>query len=306
MAWLTVLHAWRPLSSIQTHHHPSLFSEIHKHGALMLRSSAVDGRASTFSRFCESLRLEEVDCSESAAVRKEVAPHVWTANEAPPDAPIPFHHEMGQCSSWPRYAFFFCEVEPSARGATPLARSDDLAAACRKRHPSASAELTRRGIRYVRTLPLEDDPASPIGKGWPSALKVTSRAEAETVLARRGLHGTWEDGGDLTLRTGRRSVFRTLNGRDVFFNSAIAARRGWGDARNSPGTSVVYADGTPLAPDAEALFDFADEWLFENGVAFPWRMGDVLCVDNHRVLHARESFEGPRSVLASMWGERKN
>jgi D-xylose reductase len=37
-------------------------------------------------------------------------------------------------------------------------------------------------------------------------------------------------------------------------------------------------------------------------VAFAWEKGDVLILDNRKAMHSRETFEGPRRVLASLWG----
>jgi len=50
----------------------------------------------------------------SAAPRTELAPGVFTANEAPPQEPIPLHHEMAQCDVRPTYVAFHC-VTPATQ-----------------------------------------------------------------------------------------------------------------------------------------------------------------------------------------------
>jgi hypothetical protein len=83
----------------------------------------------------------------------------------------------------------------------------------------------------------------------------------------------------------------------TFFNSMVAAYTGWKDSRNDPEKAIECGDGTPVDPraiqDASRLMD-------ELSVAFPWRKGDVLLVDNRAVMHSRRPFTGPRRVLASI------
>lgn len=304
--WLRVLQLTRSLGDIRSAPHDALFAELRTHGALVLRPPCEE-TAETFSAFAQALQLRQFDASESAAVRSYVAPHVWTANEAPHDAPVPFHHEMAQCSSYPRYVLFFCETPPEAGGNTLVALSDALARQCRRRFPEACDELDRRGIRYVRTLPKTDDAGSPIGRAWSTAFNSTNRVTVELRLHYRQLQGQWLNDESLQISTSGRSVFKRFGAEpEVFFNSAVAARAGWRDSRNSPHTTIRFGDdGSLLSESASAVFDFAEAWLHENAVHVPWRAGDVLLLDNHRVMHARETYTPPRRILASLWGERK-
>ena len=57
--------------------------------------------------------------SLSNAVRVNVTPRVFTANEAPPDVEIFLHHEMAQPPIFPEKLFFYCEISPARGGATP-------------------------------------------------------------------------------------------------------------------------------------------------------------------------------------------
>lgn len=45
---------------------------------------------------------------------------IYTANEAPPDQLIPFHHELAQVANPPKYIFFFCDQPPETGGETAL------------------------------------------------------------------------------------------------------------------------------------------------------------------------------------------
>lgn len=287
------------------------FRQLDASGAVLIRGLPLvrsGDPPSAFSRFCHSLRLDPFESRESAAVRVSLAPGVFTANEAPPEKPIPFHHELGQCRRWPRYVIFFAQVAAPRGGWTPAAPSDLVAAACRASEPSGCAELDARGIRYVRTLPFHDDPSSPIGRSWTDVLGTRDRAEAERLLFKRGdASFCWGSGGDLTITSARVPAFRRLSGKEVFFNSAIAAREGWRDARNDPSKSVVFGDdASPLSAAASSVFDCAAGAAVREATRGSYAQGDVLLLDNHRVMHSRQPFEPPRRLLASMWGERRD
>ncbi len=45
---------------------------------------------------------------------------VYTANEAPPDQLIPFHHELAQVVNPPQYLFFYCDLPSETGGETAL------------------------------------------------------------------------------------------------------------------------------------------------------------------------------------------
>ncbi len=77
----------------------------------------------------------------------------------------------------------------------------------------------------------------------------------------------------------------------------MAAYTGWNDSRNSGPLSVLTGDDLPLDPaamrDAVAI-------MGEVSVAFKWQAGDVLLLDNRTVMHSRNSYKGPRRILAGL------
>jgi hypothetical protein len=277
----------------------------------MVRGFAGDyAHAREFSAFAAALHLKPfLDTGESAAPRTRLAPHVYTANEAPPSASIPFHHEMAQSACPPRFVLFFCQ-KPSLLGGgrTPLVSSRDVAIHVRTHHKYASDQLVERGVRYVRTLPLETDSTSPIGKSWKVAFDCSSTSEAERIMKQRGFDWSWLSDGSLKTTTPKCSVFGQDHlGRETFFNSIIGARTGWNDRRNRGEQTVVFADDkTPLDKATGLLFEDAATFMHHNAVRREWHRGDILIIDNLQMLHAREPFASKdRRVLASLWGERR-
>lgn len=280
-----------------------------KHGALLLRGFSCN-LPHEFSSFVSALHLEPfLSVGESAAPRKWMAPYVYTANEAPADAQIPFHHEMAQSRYSPRYIIFYCQSPPRAgEGRTPLMASRDVAGFVRRHYPRESDRLFERGIRYIRILPPETDTESAIGKSWKDAFNCWSMREAEAALRTKGFDWSWLPCGSLKMVTPTCPVFGCDHlGRETFFNSVVAARMGWNDRRNAGEEAVVFGnDGTPFDEATKFLFDDAALFMEENAVRADWNRGDVLVVDNMQMLHARESFSrfDNRAIMASLWGRR--
>jgi hypothetical protein len=58
-----------------------------------------------------------------------------------------------------------------------------------------------------------------------------------------------------------------------------------------------FGDGDPIGADVvQVINDVYDA----NTAREPWQAGDLMLVDNVRMAHAKEPFEGPREVLVGM------
>lgn len=236
--------------------------------------------------------------SLSNAVRVNVTPRVFTANEAPPATEIHLHHEMAQTPIYPSKLFFYCETPPDEGGATPVCRSDWLLDRMRTADPKLVDRFAAEGVRYTNVMPGADDAGSGQGRSWSSTLGAANRDEAEKRLADLGYAWEWREGDSLRATTPVLPAIRTLpDGRESFFNQLIAAFRGWSDARNRADKSVTFGDGTPItASDMAPAIAAADE--LTRDVA--WQAGDVALLDNYLVMHGRRPYAGKRRVLASL------
>jgi hypothetical protein len=268
-------------------------------GAVLFRGFGVQS-ANDFDAFVAAFDLPNFayEDSLSNAVRVNRTPRVFTANEAPADVGIFFHHEMAQTPIYPAMLFFFCEQAAETGGATPLCRSDILWERLLQQCPEFADAVEHRGLKYSNVMPGEVDATSGMGRSWQSTFKADSRSAAEQRMAELGY--TWEWLPDNCLRATTPvlpGVRQLSNGRKSFFNQLIAAFMGWQDERNDPAKSITYGDGTPL--DKEAVLQacaIADEITFD----IPWQTGDVALVDNFVTMHARRTFTGTRKVLASL------
>lgn len=278
-----------------------LLATLDRVGAILFRGYPVRS-AHDFDRLIEAFGLPVFTYAESLsnAVRTNVTPRVFTANEAPPSVDIYLHHEMAQTPRYPEKLFFFCEIAPDRGGATPLCRSDIVARRLERAQPELFSALERLGVRYSHTMPATPDLDSGQGRSWQDTLDAPTRAEAEGRLQRLGYTWRWQDTGDLHVTTpSLPAVRRCDDGTPLFFNQLIAAFRGWSDARNDPRQSIRYGDGTAICAEAmRAAIEIADETTYD----LQWQVGDVAIVDNYLVMHGRRSYSGQRRVLASLAG----
>jgi alpha-ketoglutarate-dependent taurine dioxygenase len=274
-------------------------ASLNQSGAVLFRGFDVPDH-DAFDAVVEGYGAENFPYAESLsnAVRVNMTPRVFTANEAPPETAIFLHHEMAQTPIYPSKLFFQCVIAPETGGATPICRSDVLLAAMTAEVPEVVEKFATLGVRYTNVMPAENDAGSGQGRSWKSTLGVETVQAAEDRLAELGYDWVWLEDGSLRATSPRLDAIRTLpDGRKVFFNQLIAAWRGWKDKRNTPSKSVTFGDGSPIADaDMDHAVRLSDELTFD----VAWQAGDVVLVDNFLVMHGRRPFTGKRRVLASL------
>ncbi len=276
-----------------------LKKRMERHGAILFRGFPFD-KAEDFEAMLDAAEFENMPYVGGAAPRQNITSRrVLTANESPPSEPIPFHHEMAQVPNPPGYVFFYCVIPPETGGETAIVHSNRVYERFRSINPIFAREVERKGVRYIRVMPDQDDRASAIGRSWRSTFLTDDRGEAESKMRELGTSWEWLPNGDLRTETATVPAIRVepRTGMKTFFNSIVAAYTGWTDSRNDPRKAVCCGDGAPV--DEDSVLATADA-MEEEAVAIPWQRGDVLWVDNSLVLHARRPFAGARKILASI------
>lgn len=270
-----------------------------KHGAVLLRGFPISD-VEIFDTVVRALCLTPFPYSDSLsnAVRVNRTERVFSANEAPPEVEIFFHHEMAQTPMFPQWLIFHCEVAAASGGATPICRSDVLYETLRKDCPGFIRDCESKGLEYSNTMPETDDADSGMGRSWRSTLSVEDRAAAEDRLGSLHYRWEWSREGSLRVTTpALPAVMEVSPGRKSFFNQIIAAYRGWKDERNDPSTAIRHGDGSAL--DASAVgraIEIANDLAFD----LDWQVGDWVIVDNRVSMHARHRFSGTRKIVASL------
>ena len=281
-----------------------LIESASQHGAILFRDFPLK-TAEDFDQFVGAFGVSNFEYAKSMsnAVRVNRTERVFSANEAPPEVKIFFHHEMAQTPIYPARIFFFCEIAAEQGGATPICRSDVLYDRLAAEFPAFIADCESKGLRYTNVMPGLDDASSGMGRSWQSTLSVESKAAAETRLVEMGYAFEWH-GDNLKATTPvLPAVRKSLSRRKAFFNQLIAAYCGWSDERNDPSDAIRHGDGSRLDSDiVMKAVDMAYELAFD----VPWQAGDAVFIDNTIFMHGRRPFQGARKIVASLADAQSN
>ncbi|WCJ40875.1 2-oxoglutarate (2OG) and Fe(II)-dependent oxygenase superfamily protein [Euphorbia peplus] len=279
---------------------PRLESLLHKAGAILFRGFPIT-TASEFNDVVIAFGYEDLPYVGGAALRSKVIGRVSTANEAPPDQKLHFHHEMSQLPEFPSKVFFYCEVEPASGGETPLVLSHIVYERIKEKYPDFMEKLEEHGLIYIRVLGEDDDPSSPIGRGWKSTFLTDDRSVAEERAAKMGTKLEWLEDGRVRMITGPMPAIKydESRSRKIWFNNLAGAY-----TRSDDNSNYNYLMKVVTFGNGEALPDeiicYCQRILEDESISIPWQTGDVLLIDNLAILHTRNSFIPPRRVLASL------
>jgi alpha-ketoglutarate-dependent taurine dioxygenase len=194
---------------------------------------------------------------------------------------------------------FLCLAAADAGGATPVADSRVVY----QRIPADVREkFQRKGVMYVRHY-------SSVGLPWQEVFQAETRDAVDAYCRRHGIRFQWL--GDDLLRTEQvcpATAIHPYTGAPVWFNQAHlfhvsshtdenrrALLQTFGEDQLP--RHAYYGDGEALEDDVldaiRAVYD-------EEKIAFKWRNGDLLILDNMLYSHGRDPYDGPRKVLVAM------
>ena len=78
-------------------------------------------------------------------------------------------------------------MEPGKGGETPIVLSHFVYERIREKYPEFVERLEEQGLIYTRVLGEEDDPSSPIGRGWKSTFLTKDKSVAEERFVLRSI-----------------------------------------------------------------------------------------------------------------------
>ena len=268
-------------------------------GAILFSGFAVSG-AEAFQKFAASFGHPLLNYEFGSTPRSKVSGGIYTSTEYPAHQHIPLHNEQAYTSEWPMKIWFYCDIAAEIGGETPIA---DSRAVYRDIAPEIRQRFIEKGLMYVRNY------GNGLDLPWQRVFNTESTLEVEAYCHQHAIAFAWSDDGDL--RTSQRCQgvgLHPTTGDAVWFNQAHLFHISTlaPDMReilldsvgeeNLP-RNVYYGDGTPITDEE---LNHVRAVLETHKVAFPWKQGDVLMLDNMLVAHARAPFKGARKVMVAM------
>jgi hypothetical protein len=278
-------------------HRAILRDDLHRHGALLFRSS----ESTDFEAVVEAFSADKVDFKGGTAIRSRVSADTYTASEYPEQLVIRQHSEFCYSHDWPMLLFFYCDIPPGSGGQTPLVDNRVL---FEQMPADVLKQFEERGLLYVRGYGYN--------RTWQRSYETESRSEVEEICAREGRRVEWLGEDQLRTYERRASVLaHPATGQSVWFNYAIGFHisRMDDEIRNALSTApedtdtqlwpnnVLWGDGSEI--DA-AEINKINELVAAHTVQFDWQRDDILVIDNMLCGHGRQPYEGPRRILLKM------
>jgi alpha-ketoglutarate-dependent taurine dioxygenase len=277
-------------------------SHLHDAGAVVFRKFQV-ATAADFANVAGHGGDERLlDYMYGSTPRTKESKGVYTSSEYPPEATIAQHNEMAYARNWPLRLWFFCQLNATSGGETPLADSRRVL----ERIPSSVRErFERDGIMYVRNY------GGGVDLPWQQVFETDDRETVEGFCAANEIDLEWLPDGGLRTRQicqvvaehPRTHEVAWFNQAHLFHTSSLpAAVREDLLASFGPEQlprNALYGDGSVIEDEAFTEIRAAFE---AETVATPWQTGDVMLVDNMLMSHGRNPYQGPRKVLVAMSG----
>jgi alpha-ketoglutarate-dependent taurine dioxygenase len=270
-----------------------------RHGAILFRGFGVNS-AEEFERFIGAVSTELMEYRERTSPRSQVSGKIYTSTDYPASQSIFPHNEHSYSRTFPMKIFFFCQTAAREGGETPIG---DCRKVFRRLDPDITRRFAEKKWMYVRNF------GDGFGLPWQVVFQTSDKSEVEAYCRKAEITCEWKDDDRLRTKQVRPAVARhPQTGEMVWFNHAAffhvttldpALREGLlaeFDEEDLP-NNTFYGDGTPIEP--EVLERIRAAYL-EEMVAFPWRRGDILMLNNMLTAHARRPFAGQRKVLVGM------
>jgi alpha-ketoglutarate-dependent taurine dioxygenase len=296
-------------------HRAELRERLLQHGALLFRGFPLEN-AEDFSQAIEALGTgSSVSYIGGDSPRTKITDSVYTSTEAPAAVKIPLHNELSFVRHYPKHIFFFCEIAAASHGETILG---DARRVYRALDPGVRERFMQRQLKYVsayygKSLLMDlVNSLQPSHKSWREVFETTDRGEVERLCREHAFDFEWHDESWIRISQTRPAAITHPETHEwVWFSQAhlydfnprllgawrfVAAKLFYA-RRHMRMHEIFHGDGSRVArADLYHIMDTLDA----NTVAFTWKRGDMLVLDNVLAMHGRSTFSGPRRILAAM------
>lgn len=268
-------------------------------GGVLFRGFAVRGEED-LQGVVQAVSGSLMEYTYRSTPRTRLSGRIYTSTEYPADQSIPMHNEMSYSAHWPMKIFFLCVVAAETQGETPIADSRRV---YQRLDPALRERFAEKKVMYVRNY------GEGVDLSWQDVFQTSDRAEVEAFCRDNDITCEWREGDRLSTRQVCQAVARhPRTGEWVWFNQAHLfhvsslqpdVRAMLVEAFGEQGVprTACYGDGSPIE---ESALDEIRGVYAEESVAFPWREGDLLLLDNMLVAHGRRPYTGKRRVVVGM------
>jgi len=307
--------SWKNLSYQLKAHKKEIEKLLLKHGGLLFRDFPIE-TAEGFSEFIETLHLGEfVNYIGGDSPRDKVVNKVYTSTEAPPDFHIHLHQELSYVKKFPRHIYFFCEIEPQEGGETIIA---DARKVYSDIDPEVRNKFHTQGLTYISHYFHKSKIMELVNKiqrshkSWPEVFETQDKDTVEKLCLENEFKWQWFQRNWLEIKQTRPALLEhPLTRETVWFNQAHLydfnpKHLGWKNylaiqllyfRKHTRIHEIQFANGKKIPRND--LYHVMDV-LNKNTVAFPWKKGDVMVLDNILAMHGRAPFKGPRRILTAL------
>jgi len=273
-------------------------------GALLLRGFPfdLDAFVAFTDRCCKSFSTYVGGGIRFRALNREslgAGGTVMTTTGSTQAFPIPLHGEMYYQKLRPDMLLFYCQQAPAEHGQTVLA---DGRAIFEQLSKETQSLLRGRRLRYIRELAAAD---------WATSFMTEDPAELKRICEDNELTLELREDGSARIEYVAPAVFATDDGREAFINSSIllwhferavfsgAAAATLGSAApDRPPLVVRFEDGSEIP---ESMMREIDEAADPLTFKVRWQVGDVVMVDNRKIMHGRRKTVGAdRQILVRL------
>jgi alpha-ketoglutarate-dependent taurine dioxygenase len=226
-------------------------------------------------------------------------PTLLTATGNRQDFALPLHGEFYYFRFPPQLIWFYCDCPASTGGETTIS---DGAAIMSAFTQTTRDMLRNRRIKYQRELDAGE---------WQVAFQTDSKEAVEAICNNNDAQYQWGDDGSLSTEYRCYAYIHDGSGREIFINDLLPVALGEivitkGEVAEMRGMKpplvVRWEDGSPLGKD---ILDEIVEVAYKSEIPVRADAGDILMIDNTRILHGRRgSTSAERRVLVRMGSPR--
>ena len=249
---------------------------VEQHGAVLLRSTSTD--VNTFVQLSDRFMARAM--VHGAVGRRQMTDDDTVQEVTAGTDEVDLHAELAQSPRRPDLLWFFCARPADVGGETTVCDGVRVFAALQA---TTQARFLTTRVRSLTAVPAES-----LRRLYPG-LTYEQAVEAGQRQAAAGFSITMTPEGAVA----------------EYVTSAVTLTR-WGQQRAFANAifgpyplrkQIGFEDGEPIP---EGLLAEIKAVTAREMVCVRWQSGDVILIDNSRVLHGRRPFSGPRSILVRM------